>query len=346
MFLKKIINIIILGFIVSSNITLAKEIIISKKNLTLLNNLLIEVFNITVDKARIETLQGGFSGDEIFLISYDNNKIVVRIYKKNKNIKHKLLEYEATKNAFELGIGPKILYVSKDYDLIATEYINSRNPDVKTFQKERQINYLVESLLKLHNGPRFSNNWSIFDYIKKIVPKTPNEKENLAIAELNKLIGIFQKSRFQKSPCHNDIQPNNLFVINDKILFIDWGDAGMNDPFWDLARISIEFAFNSEQDELLLSKYLGKVTKLDQSRFFIMKQIFFLRSAFWLRNITGRPDKKKLDDIIRIFEVNNHPINVNNKKITWKYLYNHVIDLFLKNTKTALYQESLKILNQ
>lgn len=112
-----------------------------------------------------------------------------------------------------------------------------------------------------------------------------------------------------------------------------------------LARISMEFAFNSEQDSYVLDMYLGKATNLDKSRFFIMKQVFLLRSAFWLKNTDGSPDKEKLQDIIKIFEANNYPLHVRkNETVTWNSLYLHAMNLFLKNSKTDLYQESLNIL--
>ncbi len=343
---KKIISAIVLGFSLYVNIALAEKSVISERNIPIVNEMLAQMFNTTLDDVTIETLQGGFSGDELYLITCDNTKIVVRTHKNDKNPKKKQLEYKASKNASDLGIGPKILYVSKDYNLIVTEFIEAKHPNFKSFMKEDQINNLVESLLKLHNGPDLPDRWSVFEYIRRITPKYPNEKEKLAIAELGKIENSFQRSAFKNRPCHNDIQKNNLFVVDDKVLFIDWGDAGMSDPFWDLARSSMEFAFSSKQDNHLLAKYFGKVTNLEKSRFFIMKQVFLLRSAFWLKDILGKPDEETLNNIIKIFDANDYPINIDDQEITWHYIYIHAMDLFLKNSKTNLYQESLKSLNQ
>lgn len=38
---------------------------------------------------------------------------------------------------------------------------------------------------------------------------------------------------------------------------VDWEYAGMNDPMWDLADISVEAGYGSEEDELLLQYYLN-----------------------------------------------------------------------------------------
>jgi len=343
-FSKNLVTIIILIGSICSNSALANESVIPPDNQFMVNQMLTEVFDTAINGVQVRPLKGGFSGDKLFLISYGDKKIVLRIHRKRKSVKDKQLEYQASKNASDLGIGPKVIYVSKEYDLLATEYINAQHPDTKTMMKQKKINYIVDSLLKLHNGPKLPNAWSVFEYTKKIIPKNPNEKEKLAIAELQKIEAALQSKNFQSKPCHNDIQSNNLFITDNKVLFIDWGDAGMSDPFWDLARISMEFAFNSEQDSYLLEKYLGKVTGLDKSRFFIMKQVFLLRSAFWLKNITGSPDKEKLKEIIKIFEVNNYPLNIGeNEKVTWNYLHTHAMNLFLKNSKTNLYQRNLSL---
>jgi thiamine kinase-like enzyme len=337
---KVLIGLIILGKCLCHNVVFANNTTIDSNDQLMINQMSLKVFKTTISKAEIKPLQGGFSGDKLFLISHKNQKIVLRIHQKNKDIQEKKQEYEISKIASDLEIGPKVLYVSEKYDLLATKYLNSQHPDFKTFKTDKNINHLAEALIKLHNGPKISNNWSVFDYIKKITPKALTEKEKLAIIELDKIKRLIQSKKFPKKLCHNDIQPNNFFLSENKTLFIDWGDAGMSDPFWDLARISMEFAFDAKQDLHLLKKYLSSITNLDKNRFFLMKQVFLIRSAFWSKNITGAPDKENLKKIIKIFEANNHPLETN-KKITWNYLHTQAIELFLKNTQTDLYKKSL-----
>lgn len=344
-FFKTLISIVILAASIFSNVALANESVIPSDNQLMFNQMLATVLDTTINEVQVRALKGGFSGDKLFVVSHNDKRIVVRIHQKRKNIKDKKLEYQASKNASDLDIGPKVLYVSEKCDLLATEYINAPHPNIEIMTEQWKINYIVDSLLKLHNGPKLANDWSVFEYTRRRMPKNPNDKEKLAIAELEKIEAALKNNHFPDKPGHNDIQPNNLFIIDNKALLIDWGDAGMSDPFWDLARVSMEFAFNSEQDSYLLDKYLGKITNLDKSRFFIMKQVFLLRAAFWLKNTTGSPDKEKLQDIIKIFEANHSPLHIHeNEKVTWHDLYLHSMELFLQNSKTDLYQESLNIL--
>ena len=342
---KTFIGIILLSGSLYAKTALLNESSFSVGNKLLFRQMLTAVFNTTVHDVQIRSLEGGFSGDALFLVSHANKKIVVRIHHKTKNNKYKQLEYIASKNASDLGIGPKVIYVSDEYDLLATDYIQAEHPNTETMKKYKNIHSLAHSLSKLHKGPKLQNQWSVFEYIKKEIPKARTQKEQKAIAELEKIEAVLKHNKFPNAPCHNDIQPNNLFVLNGKILFIDWGDAGMSDPFWDLARISMEFAFDTEQNSYLLNQYRNKQNAIDKSRFYIMKQVFLLRSAFKLKNTKGGPSKEKQKEIIKIFEANNYPLQIpKDKKVTWYFFYHHAIELFLKNTKTDLYQDSMNIL--
>lgn len=56
-----------------------------------------------------------------------------------------------------------------------------------------------------------------------------------------------------KVPCHNDpLCENWVLQGTDKLYLIDWEYAGMNDPMWDLADVSIEADYSTDEDQLLL----------------------------------------------------------------------------------------------
>jgi aminoglycoside phosphotransferase (APT) family kinase protein len=57
---------------------------------------------------------------------------------------------------------------------------------------------------------------------------------------------------------HNDVNPSNLLYDGERILLVDWETAGANDPFYDLAAISV-FARMSEGDcRQMLTAHDGK----------------------------------------------------------------------------------------
>jgi thiamine kinase-like enzyme len=54
--------------------------------------------------------------------------------------------------------------------------------------------------------------------------------------------------------CHNDLNPQNIFFSND-IKFIDWEYAEVNDRYFDLACVCVEFGLDKQMQEVFLRAY-------------------------------------------------------------------------------------------
>ena len=56
---------------------------------------------------------------------------------------------------------------------------------------------------------------------------------------------------------HNDVNPTNLVYDGEHLLLLDWDSAGPNDPFYDLAAISVFLRMDDETCRRLLAAYDG-----------------------------------------------------------------------------------------
>jgi thiamine kinase-like enzyme len=45
---------------------------------------------------------------------------------------------------------------------------------------------------------------------------------------------------------HNDVNPTNLVYDGENLLLLDWDTAGSNDPFYDLAAISVYLCMDDD----------------------------------------------------------------------------------------------------
>jgi len=54
--------------------------------------------------------------------------------------------------------------------------------------------------------------------------------------------------------CHNDLNPQNIF-FDDDVKFIDWEYAGVNDKYFDLASVCVEFGLENEMQGVFLRGY-------------------------------------------------------------------------------------------
>lgn len=86
-----------------------------------------------------------------------------------------------------------------------------------------------------------------------------------------------------KVPCHNDpLCENWVLQETDKLYLIDWEYAGMNDPMWDLADVSIEADYSTDEDQLLLQSYFGRnVTDKEMKAFNINKLLIDFLWTLW-----------------------------------------------------------------
>ena len=54
--------------------------------------------------------------------------------------------------------------------------------------------------------------------------------------------------------CHNDLNPKNIFFSED-VKFIDWEYAGVNDRYFDVACVCVEFRLEGKMQEVFLKSY-------------------------------------------------------------------------------------------
>lgn len=66
---------------------------------------------------------------------------------------------------------------------------------------------------------------------------------------------------------HNDVNPTNLVYDGEKLLLLDWDAAGPNDPFYDLAAISVFLRMDEETCLKLLTAHDGEPVSRLPARF-------------------------------------------------------------------------------
>ena len=66
---------------------------------------------------------------------------------------------------------------------------------------------------------------------------------------------------------HNDVNPSNLVYDGESLLLLDWETAGPNDPFYDLAALSVFLRMDEETCKKLLAAYDGEPVATLPARF-------------------------------------------------------------------------------
>ena len=81
---------------------------------------------------------------------------------------------------------------------------------------------------------------------------------------------------------HNDLLPANFIDDGNRIWLIDWDYAGFNSPLFDLANLATNNGLAPEQEDWLLSQYIGRAPGTELSRAYgAMKCASLLRETMW-----------------------------------------------------------------
>ena len=60
-------------------------------------------------------------------------------------------------------------------------------------------------------------------------------------------------------PCHNDLNPGNIFANNNQVTLIDWGDAALGNPYYDIAAFFVLNVIEPENEKLFFEQYDAQI---------------------------------------------------------------------------------------
>ena len=165
-------------------------------------------------------------------------------------------EYKTQNKAYKKNIAPKAIYMDKDKSFMITEFLKGSHKE-KLSQKD--ISRLVKAIKKIHSIKVTQKPYNLKkDFIAYSRSLNDNESKRLIKSSLKELKGIRSfKSRYVTT--HHDLNPKNIIFHKSTIKFIDWEYVGVNDCFFDLASICVEFNLDKKEQNYLLNKYFTKV---------------------------------------------------------------------------------------
>ena len=173
------------------------------------------------------------------------NKNYLVITDKKKYIARKLIRTDIDRNfeyavqglAFKKGITAKPLIYDERNALMLFEFVAGEH---KTLLNKANIKDLAHTLQKLH---------AIIVVRKPIKIEIDNKTEDTV-----KALETIKKYKKEYVLCHNDLNPQNI-LWSKNIKLIDWEYAGINDRYFDLASVCVEFKLDEVLQTLFLMTY-------------------------------------------------------------------------------------------
>lgn len=250
---------------------------------------------------KAELISGGLSGSTLIKVSNANQSFICRFWNM-RWAKYFPQDLACQIIASQTGYGPKLFYTNETSGLSVMEYIQSE----KFPKSEVKLRALVDLLKKIHSGPILPKGIDKSKDIDESIEET--RKLNLQFLDLDQIWKIkedvFKVTRrnCQSVACHRDLHPGNLIYNHARFIAIDYTWAGMDDPYSDLATLTIFNCMNLEEEILLLSLYLGRQpNSSEMARLSLMKltaKIFYALVFLQLASV---------DDLNKKFRPNSIP---------------------------------------
>lgn len=293
----------------------------------------------------IKLMKGG-STDSLYHILAGHQEFVVRI--SHQGFEPHLVP--CTQFAADQGLGPPVIYRDNNARILVTGFVQGTSLFPQHLENPELIKPLALGLKTLHgsdlNLPDFNPLEKIYKQLE-IFNREPSFKDiSQKISDIESLF-----AQFPQVPCHNDLHFGNLLLGNHgKIQWIDWGDAGLSDPYFDLGRIAIEYGLTDEQSKLFLTTYLGRApNSVEEARFYLSRQIFLVRVGLAFLKSGDRIDDQVLE-LLRYCAKNQIlkiPGNAQiNASLSSKEVANWAFNTFLENSRSEAFSQATEILSQ
>jgi thiamine kinase-like enzyme len=193
--------------------------------------------------------------NENYLVVADGVKYIVR--KLLRDDIDRELEWRVQNLAYAQGITAEPLVFDEENGFMVFAFLEGEH---KSKLSENELKVLAKTLQKLH-------------YISI-------DEKPIAL-EID--ISLVEKYSKEYVLCHNDLNPQNIFFSNN-IKFIDWEYAGVNDRYFDLACVCVEFGLEGEVVEVFLGAYFKGEYNLEKLEAY--KIIYRALCEEWFQNNT------------------------------------------------------------
>jgi thiamine kinase-like enzyme len=230
-------------------------------------------------------LSGGITNAN-FMVDLGDDQVVVRIPGEHTDLLgiDRRQESAANRLAASIGVAPPVLAESAEEGWLVSQFLKGRTVSALELASEPLLVEVSTTLRLVHSAGTIEKHFDPFtivrDYHRTAQDRGVVEPFDyfgaLSVLERIEAVRPFRPTRF----CHNDLLNEN-FLYDERLRILDWEYAGMGDPMFDLANLSVNHAFTPESDEHLVRHYFGRSNDAALAVLALMKLVSELRETMW-----------------------------------------------------------------
>jgi thiamine kinase-like enzyme len=236
-------------------------------------------------------LEGGITNRN-FRVNLGGTDYVVRLPGKDTGLLGIDREAErlATKEASELGLGPKVATMLDQPPALVTCFIESREVTAAELREPEAIAEVGRDLRAFHeSGLRLPKDFHVPDVVSNYAEIAQSRGSTLpdgfesARDYARKVVKAVRKNpEHRPVPSHNDLLTTNFLHDGERLVLVDWEYAGMGDPFFDLGNFAANNELGDADEERLLAAYFGaEVTPRRRAALKLFRFMSDFREAMW-----------------------------------------------------------------
>lgn len=210
--------------------------------------------------------------NENYLVVAEGIKYIVR--KLLRDDINRDFEWKVQKRAYEQGITAEPLVYDEVDGFMVFEFLEGEH---KNLVDKDDLRQLAQTLKKLH---------SITIDMKPI--KLQIKHQSIEVQKAFKSVDNYSKEYVL---CHNDLNPQNIFFTHH-VKLIDWEYAGVNDRYFDLACVCVDFALDSSPTDYFLASYFEDKV-YHQEKLEAFKILYKALCKEWFSNENIKPQRGK-----------------------------------------------------
>ena len=247
----------------------------------------------STQEAQLIPLTDGFSGDELYKLELFDGDYLLGTYllrtMPTTSAAYRDLFLEANLIASNLEISPKIHFHSEDKALMIMDFIPGETLHPDRFKETAIIQSIANNLRKLHQGPKLSAPGKTLmgmahEHLAKIEEQSPLASFSQIRSALAQIKAAFEVNP-KKVFVHLDLHKENILEKEGTVFLIDWGNAGLDDPFADLGLLATMMYFTPQQKAQYLDFYFeGQVTEIERAKLRIMEAVAALKLSLWAQH--------------------------------------------------------------
>lgn len=231
--------------------------------------------NLRSPSTTITKIAAGLSGAGVYRVESAGQSFVLKISREDEPLSSWRNKLHILQLAANAGLAPRVIHVDEAHRAVMSAFVTDQSfpafyRDPRTH--ETALAQLGQTVRRVHELPLppdvdegdprefLSTIWSglvanfalptfVHDAVQRVLTEDAPARERALVLS------------------HNDINPTNLVYDGENLLLLDWETAAPNDPFYDLAAISVFIRMDEETCRKLLAAYDGEPISSLPARF-------------------------------------------------------------------------------